>query len=421
MLYQFPGYVLKTFLQRRGPRIAASLTYTTLLAIVPLSLFGVALLSATPVFEPYLAALQDFIYRNFIPESGGSVFAYIQQVTQSTQKIQGLNLIALTVVLLLAMHSIDKAFNDIWEQQQPRAFFPSLLVYWSILTLAPLLMGLALYISSYVLLQAIDLGLEAPGWQIRLTGLLPFVIAFACFTLLYKIVPNSPVSTRHALSGALLAAVLFELSKRGFSYYVQHLSIYPTIYGAFSVLPVFMLWLYISWVVVLLGAQVTRCITTFQEERARVLEVSGGRLDFLFAFRLIGHLWQAQKNGEVLDVQHLQLMEPELTEGHVLSILERLEQAKIIHRTWGGYWSLTRDVSELTLLQLYYCSPFVLPDSSGAWRGRDPWNQALARLATEVGNNIDVVFAVSLKELYLSVGLLTHERPKSLLGKLNSF
>ncbi|MCP4995331.1 MAG: YihY family inner membrane protein, partial [Gammaproteobacteria bacterium] len=212
--------------------------------------------------------------------------------------------IFLIIVALMMMANIDRAFNTIWRVRRKRGLLSLFIVYWSILSLGPLLIGISMAVTSYLVsIPLLSNTAETLGLKGRLIGLMPVLASAVAFTLLYAVVPNRRVPFRHALMGGLLAAALFELAKRGFAFYLTNFPTYEAIYGALAVIPIFLVWIYVSWVVTLLGAEFSYCLGVLND-----VFVSGARergQGFLLAFRVLRELWSAQKSGNALSSSQL--------------------------------------------------------------------------------------------------------------------
>ncbi len=255
--WRFGRLVAARFGADRCNRVAQALSYTTLLAIVPLTTVTFAVLSIFPVFQKWMTTIQDFVYSHFVPASGQAVQKYLQVFASKSAQLTVVGLAVLVITAVMVMATIEQVFNEIWRAPQNRKLVYRFLIYWSILTLGPILFGLSLSITSYI----VSLPLFAHAkWQVFsdfrhfFLGSLPFLFEILAFMLLYMVIPNMPVKWRHALAGSVFATVLFEVAKRGFAGFVIHYSSYRLIYGAIAALPVFLIWIYLSWIVILLGA-----------------------------------------------------------------------------------------------------------------------------------------------------------------------
>lgn len=360
---QFSGLLLHRFVQDRGTQHTAALTYTSLLSLVPLMTVMLALFSAFPASEKLAAEIEGFVFDNFVPAAGQVVHEHLRNFSQKAARLSGVGFVFLLLVALLLMANIDKAFNDIWHVRRKRSPLAKFTVYWAILSLGPILIVASVGVTSYLVsIPLFSDGETVQQVRTRLLGTMPVLISALAFTLLYALVPNRTVPLRHALAGGVLAAMLFEAAKRGFALYVTHFPTYEAIYGAMAVVPIFLIWIYLSWLVTLLGAEFTYCLGIFRDDWHNSLHQRGS--EFLLAIRLLRHLREGQREGVGLGTRQLADWEPGFTEEQLDKMLEQLQQAWLVLRTEEKSWVLARDLREVKLADLYLAAPFVLPDYS---------------------------------------------------------
>src|SRR5690606_29793017 len=261
----------RRFVENRGAGNAAALTYTTLFAVVPMMTVTFAMLSAIPAFQGVGEDIQGFIFRNFVPSTGETVQEYLREFTTQARQLTwfGVGLLAVTAFLMLV--TIEKTFNTIWRVRQPRRGVSSFLLYWAILSLGPLLLGAGFAVSTYITSLSLISGPDALIGAKTLLGFTPLLSSIAAFTLIYAAVPNARVPVRHALAGGVFTALLFEAAKALFGLYVSLFPGYQLIYGAFATVPLFLLWIYLSWVIVLFGAELVCNLSTPWHWRRRAL------------------------------------------------------------------------------------------------------------------------------------------------------
>jgi len=236
---------------------AAALAFTTVLALVPAAAVMFSMLSVFPVFQDWATELENFVYDNLVPAAGDLVQSHVQEFIGQTGRLTAFGLLFLLVSALLLLFTIEETLNKIWRVENSRSVMQRLLSYWAVLTLSPLLMGASLSLTSYLVTTALQGDgnvAEARGWFL---GILPFLFETLAFVLLYTAVPNKPIRFKHALAGGVFAAVMFEITKRSFTWYISNFHSYEIIYGALSSIPIFLLWIYLSWLVVLVGAEIT--------------------------------------------------------------------------------------------------------------------------------------------------------------------
>jgi len=267
-LVAFALEVPRRLLEDRLTQTAGSLTYTTLLAIVPLVTVALSLATAFPVFEKAMGGLQDYVIDNFLPDAGLNVLAdQIDDFTARAGSLTAIGLAVLGVTAVMLMLTIDDTLNRIFRVERKRPFVQRITMYWAVLSLGPLLIGLGLSMTSALVVSSFGmLNLDRVAEYV-LRGL-PFLLTWAALASLYILVPNRKVPVTDALVGSFLAGIVFELAKRGFAVYVSHFPTYTLIYGAFATLLIFLVWLYVSWLIVLAGATFTAMLT----EKSKILE-----------------------------------------------------------------------------------------------------------------------------------------------------
>ncbi|MGF1732698.1 virulence factor BrkB family protein [Photobacterium kasasachensis] len=236
---------------------AGSMAYVTLLSLVPLLTVVLSALSSFPVFAGLGEVLQNFVIENFVPAAGEVVKQYLNEFVANAGKMTAVGVAALFVVALMLISSIDKSLNYIWRVHEKRRPVISFSIYWMVLTLGPILVGTSIAVSSYLgSLNLLDSEAVSGVFQQALRGL-PVIMSSCAFLGLYLLVPNTKVRFNHALIGALIASMLFELSKKGFALYITNFPSYQVIYGALAVIPILFVWVYLCWCIVLLGAEIT--------------------------------------------------------------------------------------------------------------------------------------------------------------------
>jgi membrane protein len=311
-LRAFSHHLWEHFRADRSFESAGALSYTSLLALVPLMAVMFGVISAFPVFDRWADELEAYIFTNFVPTAGEQIREYLQEFVGRTAGLTGAGTVFLIATAILLMATIEKSLNRIWRVRAQRRPANRLVIYWAVLTLGPLLMGASLILTSYLA----ALPLLAPeavrgALQNLVLGATPFLVALVSFTLVFLIVPNRRVRWHHALAGAMLSAILFELAKSSFVWYVTNFPTYERLYGALATIPLFLVWIYVSWVVVLLGASLAAALTTFNYHSAAWRW--NPRHELLLALRLLGHFWHAQRRGQSLSVGELMLRESAAT------------------------------------------------------------------------------------------------------------
>ncbi|SNY57486.1 tRNA-processing RNAse BN [Arsukibacterium tuosuense] len=248
--------------------IGGYLAYISLLSLVPLIAVMFSMLGMFPMFSELRSRLEELIFANVIPTRGEEIQSYVNEFIGNTAGMTTVGILVLIIIALLLIYNIDKTLNKIWRvKQRPRPII-SFSIYWMILTLGPVLIGTSIAVTSYLATLSRYADDYTPGISSFILWLVPYVMSLLAFFILYLVVPNLKVQVRHALWGALLATVLFEFFKRGFALYVSEFPSYQALYGALALVPILFIWVYLSWLVVLLGAELTALL----QQRAELEE-----------------------------------------------------------------------------------------------------------------------------------------------------
>lgn len=254
-LKQFSLLVVKKFFQDDCLYRASALTFTTLLAIIPLMYVILSLLSFSSLTESFVKPMESFILKNFIPATGYVLDTYLKAFAEQAKVLPRMDLVFLLVTVFFMMLTIEYALNAIWRAPNARENWKAFILYFAIIAFAPLLFGLSLMISSFIF--SLPLFHEVPIILPFFVHSLPFFFSLLGFTFLYVVVPNCPVKFSEGLVGGLFAAISFELAKKGFVFYLSQFHGYDRLYGAFAVIPIFFMWVYFVWLITLLGAEIS--------------------------------------------------------------------------------------------------------------------------------------------------------------------
>jgi membrane protein len=286
---QYGRSVLQRMREEELPTVAASLTFSTLLALVPLAAVTLAIFTAFPLFAALREALQEYFIESLMPPTvSDPIIGFFNGVAQKARSLTVFGLLFLFVSALLVLVTIENALNKIWRTQRRKGSWATrLLSWWGALTLGPVLLGFSLYLTGLAAAQVS--GIKALSWVMNFTLLLvPVVLAALGWAIVYKTVPHATVRWKHALIGALLAAVCFELVKRGFASYLSTYANFRQLYGALSVVPIFLLWIYVCWLITLAGAVITALAPEWGvSERKREVRVGDPLADCLAAVKLL--------------------------------------------------------------------------------------------------------------------------------------
>jgi membrane protein len=398
----FAKFLWKRFWDDNCFEAAGALSYTTLFALVPLGAVGLAIVSAFDAFEAVKSRALEFIFQQFVPSAGTEVLGQLNNFFEKASHLSVPGVIALIVSAILMMNSIEDAFSRIWRVPVKRTPVARFLVFWTALTLGPLLIAGSLALSAYVLsLPFISETANQFGLQERLLVILPFFITFVGFTLSYMIVPNRPVRWRHAALGGVLATLLFEVAKLIFAWYLRTFPATQQVYGGLSSIPIFILWIYILWLIALLGASVASSLGAFRfDEKVRPILPE----EILpMALRVLGQLRFAQLHGRGMSSGDIKARVEGLTEELLSGFLSDFDALQLTTRSEFGTWMLARDLNAVTLLDLYRTGHYPLPTKNPELKVAASWEQALSKTTCKLSEqtrdalNLSLAQAIGLK------------------------
>lgn len=393
----FLKLLFSRFMMNNSLQIAAAMTYTTLLSLVPLIAVMLAIFSVFPIADKVSLEIQNFVFQNFVPTSGDVLQSYLEEFSSKAAKMTGTGFLFLILVAIMLMASIDRAFNAIWHVKRKRGLMKMFLVYWSVLSLGPLLIALSIAVTSYII--SLPLLNDAASSVVvgKLLSFTPVFVSSLAFMLLYAVVPNRTVPLKHAFAGGLVAAILFEIAKRGFGFYVTNFPTYEAIYGALATIPIFLVWLYISWLITLFGAEFTYCLSIFKRQKGSSPWQGDKLLDTL---QVLARLWHAQKNGETLSLNQLSDELSSYTDEHLEDLLNRLQQSNLVISTDKFEWALGRDLTYFSLAELFKLRPFILPKINEVEDYPGQSADSVKDIMYKLNNSMDLAMDISLEELF---------------------
>lgn len=282
--------------EERLPQVAASLTFTTVLALVPMLTIALAVFTTFPTFNTFRASLEAYFIKSLMPKAiSTTILGYLNQFAAKATRLSAVGAAALIVTTVAMMLTIDRAFNQIWRAKTAPPFTQRLVVYWAIVTLGPLLIGVSITVTSYLLTATSDYISNSSMFGALFYTLISILLTTGAFTLLYIVVPNRLVEWRDAACGGLFAATIFELAKRIFVVFITQFPTYTMIYGALAAVPIFLLWVYVSWLITLIGAVLTAALPVVKYERWWHVPTPGG--EFVDAMAILKVLYQARSQG----------------------------------------------------------------------------------------------------------------------------
>jgi membrane protein len=355
----FARFLGRRFLDDRLFEAAGALSFTTVLALVPLSIVVFGVLSAFPVFEQWSEVLRNFIFANFVPSAAQAVESYLLQFSLNTGQLTAAGVITLVVTVLITLQGVETTFNRIWRVKSARPQVSRFLVYWTVLTLGALVASASIAMMTSVFALDIFRTVSGAWLQRNLVGAAPFAIELVAIAAIYRVVPHRTVKWRHAFAGALLAAVLLEVLKRLIAMYLGSFDAYERIYGQVAFFPILLLWIYLAWVSVLLGASFAASVSAFRYQPAAMRLPVGYEMFGLL--RLLGRFAEARREGRGLHTDEIQQLEPCLTDSLVQELLGQLGGISLVTRAETGEWILARDLDDLSLADLYEACHLRVP------------------------------------------------------------
>lgn len=345
-------YLINRFIEDRLNANAAALTFVSLFAFVPLLTVTLSIASALPAAGDIEAKLSDFLLQFLLPESSTQVVQYLSTFIDQARSLTVFGVGILLVTAVLMLRNIEKALNDIWRNRANRRPLQSFLLYWAVLSLGPAAIGLGLGVRAYLFAATNDWGgIQLFGLGSILVSLLPFAISTIGLTALYAVVPNCQVPFRHALIGGVFAATTFTVARMVFTAVMAESS-YALVYGAFAAVPLFLLWIYVTWIIVLAGAVLAHSLSAFQTTEQAQTPPLMKALDILYVF------WRAQQQGR--GIAELEIIRPNevLKDGIDADSWRRIRDilinAQWLKRLDRGHYLLSRDLHEVTLATLAY-------------------------------------------------------------------
>ena len=376
---------------------AAALTYMTLFAVVPLMTMMYSMFAIIPAFQGFGAQVEQLIFENLVPATGVEVQDYLREFSIQARQLSALGGFILIVTSYLMLSNIEKTFNRIWQTAGGRRGLSSFLLYWGVLSFGPLLIGIGLLMHTYLLsFQLLVDEFDKFQLSAALFQYLPWLMTWAGFTLLFVAMPNCRVIFRYALWGGLLTTLFFQIAKGLFGLLVVN-SNYHTIYGAFAMVPMFLLWVYLCWVIVLAGAELIRSLETFNQtyrscyfpDLIAVLIVCAKCLDFQRRGKAIADRDMLKAGLDGLQWTRLRLL---------------LLENKVLVVTANNHYVLMRDPAEITVLEINHLLDdglFSTPSAHGRKvLAQYPWSSRLVSALDVVGAQAKNQFSITLQDLF---------------------
>jgi membrane protein len=397
------------FSHDRCAQMAASLTFTTLLSLVPLITIALTTFSAFPVFADLSGQIKKFLMENMIPETGGKLISfYLAQFAESAAHLTAVGLIFLGLTAMMLMLTIDHALNTIWHVSRPRTVTQRVLIYWLVLTLGPLLVGGSLSLTTWLVGISVGYASQITGIGLAALKVTPIMLTTPAFIFLFRVVPNRYVPMRHAIIGGVVSAVAFESMNSFFAWYIAHFPMYKLVYGAFASIPIVLLWIYLSWSTMLLGAVVASSLSHWRSVENQQPDPLA---QLYYALCMIRMMSKGLRSGRV---QTLPMFSERLHVGfdYLEQILGKLSRANLVSKLAGQGWSLIRDpdlirLSELQRMFIFDPASIMVHHEDG---GLGEW------LKRDVQQNAS---DISLRELFIQAGG-QNEQPQAVSLALNN-
>lgn len=350
-------------------QVAGSLTFASVFALVPLLTIALAIFTTFPMFNTFRSALEAYFVQSVMPKAiASNILGYLTTFAAKATRLSAVGAVALIVTSVAMMNMIEQVFNRIWRVRAERRWTKRILVYWALITLGPLLVGVSLTLSSHVFMATSDLIGDIPVIGALLYISLSLALSTGAFTLLYAIVPNRQVEWRDAAWGGLLAGLAFEVAKLGFAVFITQFPTYSKIYGTLAALPLFLLWVYVSWLITLFGALLVAALPVVKYERWWHQAAPGG--EFVDAMAILKVLYVAEQCGDTALVGAGAIRaRTRLGFDEMDTLLEKMVGAGWVGRVqveapprvqWGkrvrdgaDQWVLLANVNKLTLAEVY--------------------------------------------------------------------
>jgi len=378
----FALYSLRRFNADGCFAASGALSYTTLVSLVPLAVIALGSLSSFPILAPVRERLLGLAMENFVPSIGSQAAWWFQTFAASATQTTAIGTAGIVATGILLLVTVEDQLNLIWRVTAPRPWVQRLLAYWTLITLGPLLIGVSLSLSTYFDIAARQAGFGeqalawfASSWLHGLARAVPALLEFIALTLLYGLIPNCAVRWRDGALGAMIATLTIEILKVGFSAYIGATSFYNAVYGALAVIPIFLLWMYISWMAVLLGAVVAAALPNWRIDQ-RIGKVPGGGVWLGLSLALIGALARAQRRGKTRSTPAL-AAELGVATTVIDEHIKPLAAAGFAAHTESGRWVLAWSPETATLHDLYEALHLPL---AGRWTDQvsSPWQRQVA-------------------------------------------
>jgi membrane protein len=359
------SFTVRRLHEERLPQVAGSLTFTTVLAVVPVLTIALAIFTSFPLFNTFRASLEAYFIKSLMPQAiANTILGYLSQFATKAARLSAVGAVALIVTAITMVAIIDRTFNQIWRVKKARPITQRILIYWTAVTLGPLLIGVSITVTSYLFALAGRMPLVGSLFY----TVVSLVLTGGTFTLVYMAVPNRLIDWRDAASGGALAAVAFELTKSLFAIFVGKFSTYTAVYGALAAVPIFLVWIYLGWLITLSGAVLAAALPVVKYERWQHVPTAGS--SFVDAMAILKTLYRARSGGKAASVNVAAMrLATQLGFDELDGLLQKMLEAGWVGRIDGGpprrlqfgkrvtdgldYWVLLANPDQLQLADVY--------------------------------------------------------------------
>lgn len=384
---KFLAYVWHRYQRDRCVDTAAALTYQTLFAVVPLLTVSYSVFSMFSSLGGLDAKLENFVFSHFIPTTGTLLQQYLHDFSQQARDLTEAGIAFLVVTAFMMLFTIERIFNQIWKVGEGRHGLQRFLLYWGILSLGPLLVGMAILVSTY--LFSLPFLSDVVGSTSFLKWI-PLLLNVGLFTLIYIAVPNCKVLFRHGIIGGIIVAILFETAKFLFTRLVK-MSSFEFIYGAFATVPLFLFWIFLVWTIILLGAELVRCMAVYTGASHKNYEAH-----LVQVLSVLETFYRAHQEGRAVSESGLLKGRLSLEDWQIYR--NNLVDLNIVSKLDNGDYVLVKNLNELTVWQLYQSLPWQLPNKVVAEGGQ--WQELLASQLEEVELNSAKALDIKIASLF---------------------
>tara|TARA_B100001971_G_C18233930_1_gene565816 strand:+ start:262 stop:1491 length:1230 start_codon:yes stop_codon:yes gene_type:complete len=335
---------------------AAALTYQSLFALVPLVTVFYILIAAVPASSGLERMIEDYIFANFIPEFGVSVQERLHDFSDQARNLTGPGVLLLVVTCYFMLSTIERALNEIWHVEEVRKGLQRFLLYWAVMSVVPLSLVFALIITTLIFSLPLMEGMAATASSLRLVAVIPWMLSVMVFTLIYAAVPNCRVPIKHALIGGIITALVSELAKNLFVMVMSQGS-WSVIYGAFAAVPLFLFWIYLSWNILLGGAELVRALSVYEDDESVAAE------PHLFQIlSILESFYRAHLSGVVLTEKDIFEGAARISHGNWSEYRSRLLKLNFIQPVDKGGYVLSQDLSKISVWDFFSSLPWPLPE-----------------------------------------------------------